>query len=119
MIPTGLGSAVRSVDIKFWFPVFNLSLCLLSFYLFFCSIRVSNELGAGNSQAARLAVLGVFIIAITEGLIVALLTILVRDVWGYLYSSEQQVVSYVSAMMPVLAASDFMDGIQCALSGLK
>ncbi|KAH7682661.1 multidrug resistance protein MATE family protein [Dioscorea alata] len=91
MIPTGLGSAV--------------------------SIRVSNELGAGNSQAARLAVLAVFIIAITEGLIVALFTILVRDVWGYLYSSEQEVVSYVSAMMPVLAASDFMDGIQCALSG--
>ncbi|KAJ0989133.1 hypothetical protein J5N97_007489 [Dioscorea zingiberensis] len=91
MIPTGLGSTV--------------------------SVRVSNELGAGNSQAACLAVLAVFIIAIGEGLMVALCTILARDFWGYLYSSEQEVVGYVSKMMPVLAASDFMDGIQCALSG--
>ncbi|XP_020096898.1 protein DETOXIFICATION 16-like [Ananas comosus] len=81
------------------------------------SIRVSNELGAGHPQAARLSVYVVVAIAITEGLIVALATILVRDIWGYLYSNEEEVVKYVSAMMPILAASDFMDGIQCTLSG--
>ncbi|KAK1301456.1 MATE efflux family protein 8 [Acorus calamus] len=32
-------------------------------------------------------------------------------------SNEDEVVKYVAAMMPVLATSDFMDGIQCALSG--
>lgn len=49
----------------------------------------------------------------------AIITIFVRDIWGFLYSNETEVVKYVSAMMPVLAASDFMDGIQCTLSGLK
>lgn len=48
----------------------------------------------------------------------AIITIFVRDIWGFLYSNETEVVKYVSAMMPVLAASDFMDGIQCTLSGL-
>ncbi|XP_042438642.1 protein DETOXIFICATION 16-like [Zingiber officinale] len=91
MIPTGLSSAV--------------------------SIRVANELGAGQPQAASLSVCIVSILAITEGLAVAIITILVRNVWGYLYSYEDDVVQYVSTMMPVLAASDFMDGIQCTLSG--
>ncbi|CAA6671403.1 unnamed protein product [Spirodela intermedia] len=47
----------------------------------------------------------------------ALATVLVRNVWGYLYSEEEEVVKYVAAMMPILAVSDFMDGIQCALQG--
>ncbi|XP_078170143.1 protein DETOXIFICATION 16-like isoform X4 [Carex rostrata] len=91
MIPTGLSSAI--------------------------SIRVSNELGSGNPQGTQLSVSAAFIICLTEGIIVAIITIFVRDIWGFLYSNETEVVKYVSAMMPVLAASDFMDGIQCTLSG--
>lgn len=82
------------------------------------SIRVSNELGSGNPQGIQLSVSAAFIICLTEGIIVAIITIFVRDIWGFLYSNETEVVKYVSAMMPVLAASDFMDGIQCTLSGL-
>ncbi|KAL6873627.1 hypothetical protein ACP4OV_013709 [Aristida adscensionis] len=81
------------------------------------SIRVSNELGAGNPQAARLSVFVSGIMCLTEGLFVAIVSVVVRDVWGYLYSNEEEVVKYVSMMMPILAISDFMDGIQCTLSG--
>ncbi|CAN6162777.1 unnamed protein product [Urochloa humidicola] len=81
------------------------------------SIRVSNELGAGNPQAARLSVYISGIMCLTEGLFIAIITVLVRDIWGYLYSSEKKIVNYVSMMMPILATSDFMDGIQCTLSG--
>ncbi|XP_078429258.1 protein DETOXIFICATION 16-like [Wolffia australiana] len=91
MVPTGLGSAA--------------------------SIRVANELGAGNATAARMAVRAVLIIVTTEGLLVAGATLLLRNIWGYLYSKEHDVTDYVAAMMPILAVSDFMDGIQCALSG--
>ncbi|KAJ6793452.1 protein DETOXIFICATION 16-like [Iris pallida] len=91
MIPTGLGSAV--------------------------SVRVSNELGSGNPQAARLSVRAVVIISVIEGAIVAIATILMRNIWGYLYSNEREVVKYVSVLIPLLAISDFMDGIQCVLSG--
>jgi len=82
------------------------------------SIRVSNELGAGNPQAARLSIYISGIMCLTEGLFIAIITIWVRDIWGYLYSNEKEVVKYVSMMMPILATSDFMDGIQCTLSGL-
>ncbi|KAI5677277.1 hypothetical protein M9H77_08227 [Catharanthus roseus] len=81
------------------------------------STRVSNELGAGNPGGARLAVCVVVIVAILEGLIVGTVTILVRHVWGKLYSDEEEVIKYVAKMLPLLAVSDFFDGFQCVLSG--
>lgn len=82
-----------------------------------CSTRVSNELGAGNSQAAQLALRVMIIMAISEGAAVGITTILVRHVWGKLYSNEEEVIKYVAKMMPLLALSDFLDGFQCVLSG--
>ncbi|KAL2936053.1 Protein DETOXIFICATION 16 [Bienertia sinuspersici] len=81
------------------------------------STRVSNELGAGRPNAARLAFYVMGLISVTEGLVVAIITISIRHVWGRLYSDEEEVVRYVSKMMLLLAVSDFLDGFQCALSG--
>ncbi|KAK6921672.1 Multi antimicrobial extrusion protein [Dillenia turbinata] len=81
------------------------------------STRVSNELGARRPQGARLAVGVVVIVAISEGAVVGTTTILVSGVWGKLYSNEEEVVRYVSRMMPLLALSNFLDGFQCVLSG--
>ncbi|KAK3037869.1 hypothetical protein RJ639_031229, partial [Escallonia herrerae] len=79
--------------------------------------RVSNELGAGPPKGACLAVCVVVVIAILEGAIVGTTTILVRHVWGKLYSNEGEVIEYVVKMMPLLALSDCLDGFQCVLSG--
>ena len=83
------------------------------------STRVSNELGAGRPQAARLAVRVVILLAVAEGFLVGLLSIAVRDVWGYLYTNDEEVVKYFASIMPVLATSNFMDGIQGVLSGMN
>ncbi|KAL8150585.1 hypothetical protein V2J09_020393 [Rumex salicifolius] len=91
MIPSGLSSAV--------------------------STRVSNELGAGRPQAARLAVEVVLCMSFIEGLVVGSILILIRNVWGNAYSNEAEVVTYVAKMMPILAISNFIDGLQCVLSG--
>jgi multidrug resistance protein, MATE family len=77
---------------------------------------VSNELGAGRPQAARLAVRLVMLLAVSEGLLVL---VCVRYVWGHAYSDVQEVVSYTARMMLVIAVSNFFDGIQCVLSGNK
>ncbi|XP_011070680.1 protein DETOXIFICATION 16 isoform X1 [Sesamum indicum] len=81
------------------------------------STRVSNELGARNPQRARLAVCVAAAIATSEGVIVGITTILVRHIWGKLYSNEDEVIKYVAKIMPLLALSDFLDGFQCVLSG--
>ncbi|CAJ1952037.1 unnamed protein product [Sphenostylis stenocarpa] len=81
------------------------------------SIRVSNELGAGRPWNARLAVRVVLVIAIIVSTLTGTVIILVRNIWGYLYSNEVEVVKYVAVMLPILAASNFLDGLQCVLSG--
>ncbi|XP_058091628.1 protein DETOXIFICATION 16-like isoform X3 [Magnolia sinica] len=81
------------------------------------STRVSNELGAGRPQAACLAVCVVVFMAISLGAVVGLATILVGNIWGYVYSNEVEVVKYLATLMPTVALSVFMDGIQCVLSG--
>ncbi|KAG9449026.1 hypothetical protein H6P81_008991 [Aristolochia fimbriata] len=81
------------------------------------STRVSNELGASRPQAARLAVSVAAVMTLAEGSIMCLSSILVRRSWGYLYSNERQVAEHLSSMMPLLASSNFLDGIQCVLSG--
>ncbi|XP_059070371.1 protein DETOXIFICATION 16 [Cryptomeria japonica] len=82
------------------------------------STRVSNALGAGRSHAARLAVYAVFFIAITEAVMIGCLLFSIRNVWGYAYSNEKEVIEYIASMIPLVAASSFLDGIQCILSGI-
>lgn len=56
-------------------------------------------------------------IALLEVASIATITILARNIWGKLYSDEEEVIKYVAKMMPLLALSDFLDGFQCVLSG--
>jgi MATE family multidrug resistance protein len=86
---------------------------------FFCpySTRVSNELGAGRPHAAHLATRVVMVLAIVVGILIGLAMILVRNLWGYAYSNEEEVVKYISKMMPILAVSFLFDCVQCVLSG--
>ncbi|KAJ8440931.1 hypothetical protein Cgig2_022787 [Carnegiea gigantea] len=81
------------------------------------STRISNELGAGQPDRAKLALYVMVTMSISEGLVVAVITILVCHVWGRLYSDEDEVVNYVAKLMLLLAISDFLDGFQCVLSG--
>ncbi|OIW11936.1 hypothetical protein TanjilG_02143 [Lupinus angustifolius] len=82
------------------------------------STRISNELGAGNPKAARLAVFVVLAMTLIVAIIVGTVIILIRNVWGYAYSDEVEVVKYVAIMMPILATSNFLDSFQCVLSGV-
>ncbi|KAI3852858.1 hypothetical protein MKW92_049200 [Papaver armeniacum] len=81
------------------------------------STRVSNELGASNPQAARLAVQVVLCIIITQGTLIGSIMILIRHLWGYAYSSDKEVVNYVAIMLPINAVSSLLEAIQCVLSG--
>jgi MATE family multidrug resistance protein len=55
--------------------------------------------------------------SITEAVLVGSLLFSIRNVWGHAYSNEKEVVDYVASMIPLLAASSLLDGIQGALSG--
>ncbi|KAK1682638.1 hypothetical protein QYE76_043486 [Lolium multiflorum] len=92
MIPFGLGAAI--------------------------STRVSNELGAGQPQAARLATRVTMVLGLVAGVSLGLVMILVRNIWGYAYSNEKEVVENISRMMPILGMAFVFDDMQCVLSGV-
>ena len=86
-------------------------------WIFLFSTRVSNELGAGNPQGARVAVFAVMFLAVTETTIVSATLFTCRRVFGYTFSNEKEVVDYVTAMAPLVCLSVIMDSLQGVLSG--
>lgn len=82
------------------------------------STRVSNELGAGNPQKARLAVYALMFLAVTETAVVSTTLFASRRVFGYLFSNEKEVVDYVTNMSPLVCLSVILDSMQGVLSGV-
>ncbi|XVF11668.1 hypothetical protein REPUB_Repub08aG0047000 [Reevesia pubescens] len=82
------------------------------------STRVSNELGAGKPQAARVAVYTVMVLAVLETLVVSGTLFASRHVFGYVYSNEKEVVDYVTTMAPLVCVSVVLDSLQGVLSGI-
>ncbi|GMP83554.1 hypothetical protein CsSME_00037425 [Camellia sinensis var. sinensis] len=78
--------------------------------------RVSNELGAGNPQGARVAVFAVMLLAVAETTVVSATLFACRRIFGYTFSNEKEVVDYVTAMAPLVCLSVIMDSIQGVLS---
>uniref|UniRef100_A0A2N9IQ37 Protein DETOXIFICATION n=1 Tax=Fagus sylvatica TaxID=28930 RepID=A0A2N9IQ37_FAGSY len=80
--------------------------------------RVSNELGAGNPKAARVAVFAVLFLAVAETSIVSTILLASGRVFGYTFSNEKEVVDYVTTMAPLISLSVIMDSIQGVFSGV-
>ncbi|KAM7257148.1 hypothetical protein ACFE04_012889 [Oxalis oulophora] len=80
--------------------------------------RVSNELGAGRPEVARLAIRVALSLVTTEGLMVASIMLLGRKSWGKLYSHEHEVVKYAGKILVYVAVSHIIDALQAVLSGI-
>ncbi|KAL6312210.1 hypothetical protein AAG906_025552 [Vitis piasezkii] len=85
----------------------NISSVIYMIPLDFVAVRVSNELGAGRPQSARLAIYVVLFMVTIEGVLVATILISGHKFWGYSYK-----------IMVLVAISHFWDGIQTVLSGM-
>lgn len=81
------------------------------------STRVSNELGAGNPQAARVAVWAATTYAVVEAVIVGTILFCCRYFLGYAYTKDNQVVHYVAVMAPLICLSVITDSLQAVFSG--
>ncbi|KAI8534483.1 hypothetical protein RHMOL_Rhmol10G0093400 [Rhododendron molle] len=79
--------------------------------------RVSNELGAGNPDAARLAVWAVIALDVVQVTIASATLFCCRHILGHAFSSDTEVVDYVTDMAPLVCISIIMDSFQAVLSG--
>ena len=83
----------------------------------FCSVRVSNELGAGNVEATCFSF---FVLVATSSIIsviFAIVFLLCKNVLGYVFTSSPSVALRVSELVPFLTASILLNGIQAVLLG--
>uniref|UniRef100_A0A6N2LRB1 MATE efflux family protein n=1 Tax=Salix viminalis TaxID=40686 RepID=A0A6N2LRB1_SALVM len=71
------------------------------------SNRVSNELGAGNPQAAKMAVWATTVIAITEAIIISITLFFCRYILVYAFSSEKEIVNHVADMVPLILSVSY------------
>nr|POF22808.1 protein detoxification 14 [Quercus suber] len=78
--------------------------------------RVSNELGAGNAQAAKMTVKAIMVLVVAEMVIVAMILFFCHRVLGYAFSSKKEIVDRTADMAPLLCLSIIMDGLQAVLS---
>lgn len=85
--------------------------------LLFFSTRISNELGAGKPQGARVVLSAVFFLSIVELVIAVTVIFCCRNILGYSFSNEKGVAYYVKDMTPFLCLSIGMDSLQAVLSG--
>ncbi|GER44449.1 MATE efflux family protein [Striga asiatica] len=82
------------------------------------STRISNELGAGRPEGARLSVIALMLLAAIDAIVASASLFASRHVFGYIFSNEAEVVEYVTNLAPLICLSVIMDSIQGPLSGV-
>ncbi|KOM28875.1 hypothetical protein LR48_Vigan609s000700 [Vigna angularis] len=82
------------------------------------SARVSNELGAASPQSAKVSAYASMILAATQAIVVGSIIFSCRQILGYVFSNEQDVVDYVSELAPLLSLSVMLDCLHGTLSGI-
>ncbi|CAL9088667.1 unnamed protein product [Musa textilis] len=82
------------------------------------SVRVSNELGAGNPKSAEFSVVLVTAVSSAVSVVAATIVICLRDYISYIFTEGETVARAVSDLCPLLAAAIVLNGIQPVLSGV-
>ena len=81
------------------------------------SVRVSNELGAGNPKSAFFSVWVVTVLCGTITVILAIVILCLRNYISYLFTEGETVSNAVADLCPLLAITLILNGIQPVLSG--
>ncbi|KAK1363634.1 Protein DETOXIFICATION [Heracleum sosnowskyi] len=82
------------------------------------STRVSNELGAGNPEAARLAAWVATFLAVIEVVIASTILFSCKSILGYAFGEEKEVVDYVKEMTPLLSVSIMVECLAALFCGV-
>ncbi|KAG1368380.1 hypothetical protein COCNU_14G008480 [Cocos nucifera] len=82
-------------------------------------MRVSNEIGAGNTGKAKNAVAVTLKLSVFLALTVGLLLVFGHDIWASFFSSSYAITRKFAYMTSLLTVSIVLDSAQGALSGVS
>ncbi|XP_010684414.2 protein DETOXIFICATION 33 [Beta vulgaris subsp. vulgaris] len=82
------------------------------------SVRVSNELGAGNYRNAKISVTVVSITSVAIGFVAMLVVLATRDSFPYLFTTSDAVAKETTRISILLAFTVLLNSLQPVLSGV-
>lgn len=87
-------------------------------FLAAASVRVSNELGRGNSKAARFSIVNIVLTSFAIGFVLFIFFLFFRGRLAYIFTESSEVAAAVADLSPLLALSILMNSVQPVLSGV-
>ncbi|KAL0347559.1 UNVERIFIED_CONTAM: protein DETOXIFICATION 53 [Sesamum calycinum] len=103
-----MGILIQTTGTVYVFP-FSLGLSI--------SQRVGHELGAAHPARAQLAAMIGILIAVGYGISVFGLSVVLRYLWGKLYTTETQVLDLISSVLPIVGLAEIGNAPQTAACG--
>ncbi|XP_037382775.1 multidrug and toxin extrusion protein 2-like [Talpa occidentalis] len=82
------------------------------------NVRVGHALGAGNAVQARQSCFTVYLCACVCGLITGVLLIALKDVIGFVFTSDKDIISLVRQVIPIVAPFCLIDALAGTSSGV-
>ncbi|KAL3637054.1 Protein DETOXIFICATION 21 [Castilleja foliolosa] len=82
------------------------------------SVRVSNELGKGDSKAAKFSIMNIVLTSFSLGVVLFVFFMFFRENLAYIFTSDPDVAAEVAHLSPLLAFSILMNSVQPVLSGV-
>ncbi|XP_075690668.1 multidrug and toxin extrusion protein 1-like [Rhinoderma darwinii] len=82
------------------------------------SVRVGHALGAGNIVQAKKSMIVALIMAETCALVSSILLVSLKNVIGYVFTSDEGIVTLVSYVLPVYAGSHLFDACVATCGGV-
>jgi len=82
------------------------------------STRVGNLIGSRSAAGAKRAAHASALVSVVVGLVVMIVLMVTKDVFGYIFSDEQDVVRLVSKVMPLVASFQVADGLAGSCGGV-
>ncbi|XP_060059168.1 multidrug and toxin extrusion protein 2-like isoform X2 [Erinaceus europaeus] len=82
------------------------------------SVRVGNALGSGDAARARHSCITVLLCASVCGLVVGVFLAALKDVVAYIFTSDKDIISLVSRVVPIFAPFHLFDALAGTCSGV-
>ncbi|ESQ33478.1 hypothetical protein EUTSA_v10009778mg [Eutrema salsugineum] len=82
------------------------------------SVRVSNEIGSGNSKEAKFATMTAILTSLSIGIMFFFVFLFLRGRVSYIFTTSEAVAAQVADLSPLLAFSILLNSVQPVLSGV-
>ncbi|EJU02482.1 MOP flippase [Dacryopinax primogenitus] len=82
------------------------------------STRIGNLIGSRSASGARQASHAMAFLSVVLGGIIMIAMLATRNVFGYLFSDDEEVVNLVSSILPLVASFQIADGLAASCGGI-